>query len=394
VPSRNITNRVLAGKRFTTYPNDVPAPEYYSETIDTRELVWGGGGHYGYPNFPDNKDVGGDFMVVYKTIKSGAVNVGTIQGGHVFQEYRYSGNVWVTPNPSENMYSYQSTGSTLGATAYARMKPDRPAMNALNSIYELKDVPGQLKQAFQAKDLDKVEDWYLAQKFGWDALFKDVASFIVTQRKAQEILKQFIRDEGKPVRRRIMLSDSNTENWTDHGSGGSFMGPSFVSYFYGPGSYSVRGSLVDRTWSSAEFKYWLPSGPRDVGWTNDMLRKIYGLKATPAVVYRAIPWSWLASWFTNVGDMIENLETNIVDRLAASHFYVMRTREQVYEQTGTQTFWKAETLEPITVTATGTARIGCKSRVRGDPFGFGTPENSLNGVQLSILGALGLSRLR
>jgi hypothetical protein len=283
--------------------------------------------------------------------------------------------------------------SAYGATAYAKMKPDRPSMNGLNAIYELKDVPRMLSQRFQAQGLHEIGDYYLALKFGWEALLKDVVSFVITQRQAQDTLKQILRDEGKPIRRAIRLSDANANTYSAQGSG-NVLGPSFVTYFYGPCSYQARINSIDRVWASARFRYWLPGGPRDVQWTNSMLAKIFGFKPTPKVVWRAIPWTWLIDWFTNVGDMIDNLETSLVDRLAADYFYTMRNVANVAEVTGNSTFYRAETLQPITVSATGTKETGYKSRLKGDPFGWGTPENSLSGTQLAIMGALGLSRLR
>jgi hypothetical protein len=230
-------------------------------------------------------------------------------------------------------------------------------------------------------------------KFGWEALLNDIVSFVVTQRKAQERLKQILRDEGKPVKRRIILNDSSSNTYAAQGSG-NVLNPSFVGYFYGQCSYQARINSIDRIWAAARYRYWLPEGPRDVQWTNAMLAKIFGFKPTPAVVWRAIPWSWLIDWFSNVGDMIDNLETSLVDRLAADYFYTMRNVANVAEVTGTSTYWEENTLKPITVTATGTREAGHKTRLKGDPFGWGTPENSLSGTQLSIMGALGLSRLR
>lgn len=251
-----------------------------------------------------------------------------------------------------------------------------------------------LHQRFTGSGLHEIGDYYLALKFGWEPLLKDIRSFVQTHINAQNRLKQLIRDEGRPIKRRVTLNDSSVEYYTASGSG-NYLNPSFVSYFYADGgSYHSRAVTQHKIWASARFRYWLPLGPRDVNWTNRMKARIFGLNPTPSSIYQVIPWTWLAGWFTNVGDMIDNLNTTLVDRCAADYFYLMDNIENRLETTCNSTYLRQETLEPVKASATGVFANGSKTRWHGDPYGYGTPENSLSGVQLSILGALGLSRLR
>jgi hypothetical protein len=274
------------------------------------------------------------------------------------------------------------------------MKPDKPSMSGLNAIYELKDVPGMLRQRFHAQNLHEIGDYYLALQFGWKPLLSDICSFVLTHMNAQKRLEQLIRDEGRPVQREINLEDSFYQNSRNSGSG-MYLYPLLVGYFYqDSGKFTYTDGTYVKRWAKARFRYWLPEGPRNVAWTNSMKDKIFGFKPTPQVVYRAIPWTWLIDWFSNVGDMISNLETSLVDRLAADYFYVMETIENRSELTASATVFQEGTLNPFSVSATGTAHRGWKTRLPGDPFGWGTSQSSLSGVQLSILGALGLSRLR
>nr|UJQ84899.1 MAG: hypothetical protein 1 [Leviviridae sp.] len=296
-----------------------------------------------------------------------------------------------------NMFGHEGipyeSPSGYGAECYSKMKPDRSLMPGLNAIYELKDVPGLLKQRFELNGLHEIGDYYLALKFGWQPLLTDCINFVLTHINAQKVLKQLLRDEGKPVRRRIDLFDIFSD--PDITSGGGDLVPLLVTYFYSaPGTYTNQVRSRDHLWASARFRYWLPPGPRDVLWTAKMKARIFGFKPTPRVVYNAIPWSWLVDWFSHIGYMIDNLDTTLVDRLAADYFYVMRNKEWIASQTVTSHLRRDQTLEPFAVTAVGTHRRGFKCREHGDPFGWATPETSLSGVQLSILGALGLSRLR
>lgn len=394
MPSRNIQDSVFAGTYHTIYAGDVPIPYSHIEHADVSSLYWGGVGHYGYPDFPTARDIGGDFGLSYNRVWNGVCDVGTIQGGNVYRQHRYTGNVFIITPDQWTLPTPSGDGSSFGATAYSKMKPDKPDMNGLNAIYELKDLPGMIRQRFHAKNLQEIGDYYLAEKFGWEALLKDVRSFVITHIQAQDRLKQILRDEGRPVKRRIILNDSTSINWQDSGVG-TYLGPQFVTYFYaGPQRWNNVLSRSDKVWAAARFRYWLAPGPRDVEWTNALKAKIFGFKPTPAVVYRAIPWTWLADWCTNVGDMIDNLETTVVDRLAADYFYVMRQIEDEYKFTCSTTYYRVDTMELVPASASGRRIRGVKTRLRGDPFGYGTQEANLNGTKLSILGALGLSRIR
>lgn len=120
---------------------------------------------------------------------------------------------------------------------------------------------------------------------------------------------------------------------------------------------------------------------------------LFGLTPTPQVIWNAIPWSWLADWFSNAGDVLSNLDTGVADRCAADYFYVMREKGIII--TYNCDFYLANTTryEGNHFSLDSVAQATTKSRLRGDPFGFHLSEINLNPMQLSILGALGLSRL-
>jgi hypothetical protein len=125
-----------------------------------------------------------------------------------------------------------------------------------------------------------------------------------------------------------------------------------------------------------------------------MLARIFGLRPSPIVVYNAIPWTWLADWFVNAGDVVSNLSMGVADRLAADRFYIMQERGAWSKLESTCSFMRADTNDVNTVSGTASEVWAHKVRVKGDPFGLNTQPNQLTGMQLAILGALGLSRLR
>jgi len=356
-----------------------------------RQLIWSHGNH-GYPHFPPNRDVGGDFKVVYNYAELGTASIGKIQGGNAYAQHHYSGNVWGFLNTYTD--APQLTGAAWGAEAYAKMKPDRALMQGFVSAYELKDLPGMLQQRFLKSGLHKFTgDYFLAEKFGWEALLKDVVSLISSQIQWQKRLDQLIRDESKLVRHRINLAASEVYDPPTLGTG-NFQGPGFVTYFYSaPGNYRLQKIQRDIVWASAAYRYSLPPGPRNIEWTRKMKSRIFGFRPTPHQVYNVIPWSWLFEWFGHIGNVLDNTSLNVVESLYAQWFYVMRQNETEVRTDCTSSYFEDKTLRPFAVTTQSRLRSGCKTRLRGDPFGFGTSNNSLTGSQLAIMGALGLSRL-
>ena len=365
----------------------------YGTTRTWRQfLFWGNEGHWGYPNFPPDRDVGGSFGVLSNRTNYGQIPGVNIRGSGPYKNQHYSGTILTHALGLGD--SGQLDGSSIAATAYNRMKPTKPNFNGFNAIWELKDLPGMLQQRLRNSPLIDISNYWLALKFGWEPLLRDIISLVQTQMNAQKRLAQLIRDNGRPVRRRVQLSNSTNQVYSATGTSYAVVvAPALVTYFYsGIPAYSDSIYQVDKIWASAQFRYWLPGGPRDINWTRNMKARIFGLNPTPRQLYNSIPWTWLIDWFTNLGDVLNNLSAEVADRLAADRFYIMR-------EVGTEARRDVvvplydENLIPFSAAGTGITRSVCKTRLHGDPFGLNTSENTLTGMQLSILGALGMSRL-
>ena len=125
---------------------------------------------------------------------------------------------------------------------------------------------------------------------------------------------------------------------------------------------------------------------------------LFGLNPTPSLLWEVLPWSWLIDWFSNVGDVVSNMSSNAVDNLVAHYAYVMRTQtvQTTYTayykcDTGTTGAYKCSGGEG---TCTATKLTVTKSRAKATPYGFGVSFGGLSAYQVSILGALGMSRSR
>jgi len=296
------------------------------------------------------------------------------------------------------------------------MKPAQPSFELGLNILELKDTPGMLKQATsviidrmrkkrQAKGktletLSRTGEWYLAIEFGWLPILSAYLDFIEVQRKEQKLFDQIVRDAGRWVKRSRVLPDAQEDVALQSATTYGFfnLAPYLVSQAWGDsgrGSITTTTSIKSKTWCEGKFRYFLPPGPRTVGWKKNILRRMYGLRVTPTLAYNLMPWSWLADYFTDLGQFMNAVSNGVEDNLYCQYAYLMRTKEVIRSSKCTRQYASNLTL-PVTyktARATFTTTTTTKCRVAASPFGFGFREQDLSLKQNAILGALGLSRL-
>lgn len=298
--------------------------------------------------------------------------------------------------------------SQWGPIAYARMKPTKPSFNAVTELLELRDLSHllglELKdvvgQSLQGRVNPRtVASGHLAIQFGVLPLIRMCRQLYNAYHSWERRLQWLIDNEGKPIRRRVHLETySNVTDPIVTTSAPYLMAvePGVTSQFSSSQQW-VRRTWSEQTrqvWASAQFRYWLPHGPRNIDWTYDMKRRLFGATIDLGQIYAAMPWSWLVDWFFNAHTVWDNLAHTVEERLAADYFYLMctETSTNVSELSfTTKTSAWGDQQAVHTRNEVGFVR---KRRVRGDPFGFNTNPAQLTGLQISILGALGLSRLR
>jgi hypothetical protein len=390
MPKRSITAYpIYAGTYHNEYDNtSEPRTAYvYAESAELD-----GPGHYGYPDFPPNSNVGGAFFLRKAFSQCEGADVGTVCGQGAYSKHKYTGKVyseWVGGGTPGAYWPPNTDGSAWGAKAYERMKPTKPVFQGSNAIWEFREVPGQLKQRLSNSGLKNVGNYWLALEFGWKPLLNDIVNMLSFHADAQKRLDWLLRHNGKPVRRRVSLVDDTSDPVTTSNIYGSTQ-PGFVNQFYlETPTWRRTETISDKIWGSARFRYWLPEGPRNV----DMDARLYGLYLSPQFCWNALPWTWLADWFTNAGSVLQNLDVGVADRLANDYFYVMRTKVYTLQHTNNIKLQRPDG-SPVPISVTSLQQSAISTRLAGDPFGFGTNPQSLNSTQLSILGALGLSRLR
>lgn len=306
--------------------------------------------------------------------------------------------------------SVESSSSLLnvrGATAVAKCKPTNSVADASVFLGEMfreglphlightlwKDATKSAQR--QANNLaGNQASEFLNYEFGWKPIVSDMKKFAYVASHSDTVLAQYERDSGRQVRRRFNFPVQRGEEETRIATDAYPYGPTNFSMSLPPsfaGEVWRHREWSRRQWFSGAFTYYLPS---DYGSRNAMARhaleakKLLGLSLTPDVVWNLSPWSWAVDWFTNTGDVIDNVTDWIVDGLVMRYGYIMEHSivKDTYTLRPSGNYTGKTRVPPLTfVTET-------KQRKRANPFGFGATFDGLTTRQNAILLALGLTR--
>jgi len=320
----------------------------------------------------------------------------------------YYNNPGIRPHCTDD-YGNSTWGdaSSYGATGWSKYRPGQRSATVAEFIGEISDLPRMLKTtAMSFYDLyrgrfgrtpkgaaKKAADNWLNHQFGWMPFLHDVRRFYKTWQRADQLVRQLIVDNGQWIRRHGTVAKSSSVGRLIH-YGPSSLGttyPSFVepNFFLTnqAGTMDVDNVITQRFWFEGTFKYWIPN-VESVAWRKSVAKRIYGTDVTPAVVWELIPWSWLVDWFTNVGDIISNVDNGLVHNLVAKFAYVMGTTEQ-----NLRIHSVLNTVFSGTLSYDWCISLVRKHRTEANPFGFGLSDSMLSARQWGILSALGILRL-
>jgi len=304
----------------------------------------------------------------------------------------------------------------LGGTAINRVRPNKPILNLSETIGELRNLGGIPKmmgsmiiRARTVRDLFREGgNEYLNAQFGWAPLQRDVmalAEYALTSRTA---LAQYRRELERLVRRRYQFDDviETVEGLSKSVGSSSYeldpQAPFGGTPVVGTRSATITPVEITRTVTKSYFSGGFRIYSSELPYLDDYLAKIeteantlLGTRLDPEVLWNLQPWSWLADYFVNFGDVLSNISAYTSDGVVMQYGYLMREQEirkeiffprGVWKRTGTSTW--SPTSDPFTVTLTSHS----KTRVKASPFGFGLNPETFTERQWAILLALGLSK--
>ena len=286
-----------------------------------------------------------------------------------------------------------------GATGIARTLPTAPEMSISTSIAELTEglpsiIGSQLKRGPSAH---AVGGEYLNYQFGIAPMISDVQDILRLSKSYQKIIEQFRRDNGRLVRRGCVLADTSSTSVSTATNIYGYMGggkyPLQTMGYTSKLTTEVKDST--KVWFSGAYKLAYPLALDGALKDITEFNRVYGVIPTAETAWNLVPFSWLADWFTNVGDVVKNASTLGTNNLQLAYGYVMAEDARVYRQYGDYLptyLYDRPRNKPVTLDSSFTYRR--KRRLKATPFGFSVAFKDLSGSQKAILTALGLSRLR
>lgn len=324
----------------------------------------------------------------------------------------YLGPLWLTgPVPAEFQRWRSSELTSVGPSqidlskgvkAIAETEPSKSDFSLVRAIAEavtqFPSVPfwESHKSVRRGEFIGPFGAEYLNIVFGVAPTVQDIYALCQRVITFGDRLQQIERSVGRPVRRRYDFPESSSSKsgkTESLGPDNVVVGPKIPNYFWKnePVFTSHTETITEKYWFAGAFEYYLSPLLEKLGPAGDFYAKadhILGLKLDLATIWELTPWSWLADWFFNVGDLITINEKLANDSLVIRYGYLMRTTRMVYTA-ATSDLVSFEPSQPTTVSST--TRITVKERVRSTPYGFGTTGAALSGQQWAILVALGLT---
>jgi len=251
--------------------------------------------------------------------------------------------------------------------------------------------------------MQQVGKGYIASSFGFLPFVNDITKLCQAVIHQNDLIRQYLRD-GSPdkiVRRRYGFPQTHEIGeptqvgtapfWkTDLTSGGQYVwvkdgnssGPVLRQdqvftdiWFSGAYSYfvydSVKGSLLDK------MEIW----ERNANY-------VLGSRLTLEALWEMAPWSWLADYKFNVGNVISNITNFEKDNLVLRYGYLMRKTHKIrtYSTTG------PDFVSGNPGTVYRRFDVQRKERYKATPYGFGVNPADFNPRQWSILAALGMTK--
>lgn len=331
------------------------------------------------------------------------------------------------PDVVESDFSDFVLALNAQGTSYIRQtRPGNPIVNLGQYMIELRELPRvPIFMERRAKKFKDLGSEYLNVEFGWKPFIKDLILIYEAQSRIQKMLTDLRKNNGLSVRRRskkkVFIETSELCSGTltvpfgrldDESIGGNVAmeGYSILGPFGGYGTYTWPGhadydlyvTKYRTEWNVATWKYYVP----DIGssqWTERAIKELYGSELTPSVIWSVIPWTWLADWFANVGDIISNLSTNAVDNETLTNTFAMYA-ETTYTVAHVVSEWPDidSTATPGNGFFLPAGQVDLKHtitridkfRQESSPFGFGLKREDFTSRQLAILAALLVSKAK
>jgi len=294
----------------------------------------------------------------------------------------------------------QSQAEAMGSTAIARCNPTSPVFDGSTAVAELvSGIPGLPGGSFvnggRGNFAQSVAGDYLNYQFAVAPTVGDVQKLRDAARESEKIIAQLERDSGKQVRRSYEFpSQSSSADEGTYAFAPLFLGGlQPTAYEVGTGSVTQSSTYVTSRKFAGSFTYHLP--PKE-SWRGQIARMdaVYGVRPGIDTAWNLVPFSWMADWYGNMGDVLKNLQSFGADGNVLNYGYITSRSERTirfvgncqYRPVGSGAAWSnyAFSWEMVFTTL---------ERYPANPFGFGVSGAALTPRRIAILAALGIGQV-
>lgn len=321
------------------------------------------------------------------------------------------------PLSANTMLGYGATGwaqsspvrpdHNFGTTLIEMSRDGIPVLNSIHRMWKQAEVfrdaasQGRLIRLFSTSSEAReraaklVAGGYLTYEFDYAPFMRDVNDLLDIVTNGSDKYEQLVRQGSKGTRRkRVVLKDRTSVVEAVN----STYGPAVVlptQAYTSQGRYTRTRTTSRKIWFSGKFLW--PAVRRDapLGKARDAVLRYqtdFGLDVTPYTLWKAMPWSWLIDWTTNMSDCVGNYSDILSTGLICRHAYVMAQVTQVIEHS----FMGCRLSDQDQTSLDGHQKITTLSqqRLHALPFGFtlDNPLTSYSTKQWAILAALGVSK--
>lgn len=279
----------------------------------------------------------------------------------------------------------------LGTTAISRVSPTNPSVDVATAVAEL--ISERKFFALPGTNNSLSGEW-----LNWSLGISPTIAFVTdmrdTMEKSESLFKQYERDAGKLVRRRYQFEPEITTGRATYTGVMGLGNPSGLnsSITGASGTVVCTYKKTKKSWFSGAFTYALP----EKGWRRTLaeLDQVYGIVPGIDTAWELLPFSFVADYFANMGDVLKNVNMFSTDGLVMPYGYVMQRTERTWEFQGNMTLKPTGRTSSMSYGNGFKIHVVTKRRLPANPFGFGLKSVDLTPRQWSILGALGISLVR
>jgi len=328
------------------------------------------------------------------------------------QHTRYNSNLygswaWIPASSIEALRTNEvslrtSTISKHGYSLLADSLPTSRVYTLTRNLAELKDLPMLYRNTVLLYKADPsiltskgLGNQYLNMKFGWEPLVKDILDLLAIPETITKEVNRLIDRNGMPsvfrAKRKGRDALVPTPSWTSE----TLQNETFVS----------AGTTAVRNWElRSALTYTLKFPNVDVPiLRDDLTTHKFGLNPNPSDVYELVPWSWLADWFSGLGDYVDLMNELAKDQSLFNYGYLTYVSEGkvtgqcVWSRNNTRTVQTIDpasnSSSPSTTKFNNSFNLRYKYQKRSDVSTLSGAKvlsrpTTLAGGQLAILGAL------